>query len=133
MNNQESKELNSFIGLLVNGGVQDGSDGQFNPIKDLQEYVPAMFAAQPAFSGLGEYNNEQATMGIVEKQENQTALSEGMSDVPELDRYDLTAFLHGLECAYSLVARKNYQKGLSQGREELIAELKAGSVLISDL
>ena len=115
--NKDSKEFNNFLALLVNGGYKDAGDGNFNPAKDFQEYIPALFAAQPAFNGLNNYKGEMETMGISEKVENQLALSEGMSDLPDLDRYDLANGIHGLECLFSIIARKSYEKGLRDGAE----------------
>lgn len=119
---KESNELAIFEGRLINGIWKDLADGKFGNFGD---HLPALLAAQPAFTGLSNFGKEQAEATVADKESRREILFNEMTDVEENDRYDIVHIIHGLECGYSLGKRTGYKEGQAEMLRTLQNKLNA--------
>lgn len=126
---KETNELLAFGGKAINAGHKDAADGEFNPIKDFAEYIPVLLAGQSGLTGIGNIGAEQIEAEVVDQELTKATFKGELSDLDELDAYNLSEGVAGVINLFSYVKRKGYEKG----QADLAAALKAGTRSIDDL
>lgn len=131
--NKETNELLTVPAKFVDSTYQALADGKFDPLTDFTKYIDDILAIQSGVEGINKVKEENATMSIEDRDGVLKNLSSNMPSVPETDRYDISAGIHGLLSIFRIGWRKGHEKGLAEGQEQLVAKLKSDKVQVNDL
>lgn len=130
--NTQTKELVAFLAGFLNTGKERLADG-FQPLEDLVALLPLLLEAQPAFKGIDQIPEENATMELPQMQEIPPAIAARLAAWEDRDKYDLTAGLNGLLSILRMVWRKGKEAGEKAGERNLLEDIFERGMDLEDL
>ena len=118
---------------LIDSTVQSLADGKFDGLREFPNYIDDLISISDGADGIKQIADESVGMSREAKYGVAPAMENEMPNVPAEDREDIALGLSGLASIARIFFRRGRKQGVAEGRAQLVAELKAGTVSVESL
>ena len=107
---KETTEFMVMPAKLTDSTVVSLKDGNFEPLKDFQNYFDDLLHGNTAFQGMDKIKDEQINAKVPDLRKLRGDLETHMPNLEERDRYDVATILDGFLAIYRFGVTAGYKK-----------------------